>query len=215
MVDYRSLVNSPSFNPGVYAVRVIRLYLIESFRQNPGFGFTIYDDNQTKSEAAKSLLITTNNDWEGPYRNKRPCIKISHGNITIGTNGTMGTGAIVGVDDQLQKVSCSDLISFPLVVECLSEEDIETATLTSIVNILLTTSIKPIHSFGFQILGNPIQSDVKIFEKGTNTTFISSLILYLQKQRQYTTTLLSNQLLKQITIDLNDNPALDIKEDSK
>lgn len=213
MVDYKTFVNSPSFNPGIYAVRAIKLYLQESFRQNPGFGFQIYDDDQDKPKAAGSLLITTNNVWTDKYSNKRPCIKVSHGNIMIGIMGTMGSGAIVGVTDKLEKVSCSDLISFPIVVECLSEEDLESATLTSIVNVLLTTSLKPIHSFGFQLLGNPIQSDVRIFEGGSNTSFISSLVLNLQKQRKYTTTLLSDQLLKQITIDLNDNQTLNIKED--
>ena len=181
-------------------------------KQNPGLGFTIYNDSLSKEEAYPSLLITTKHDWETKYRNKRPCITVSHGNIIYGVNGTLGSGRTLSITDQFQKITCSDLISFPLVVECLSEVDLESSTLASIANILLTASSKSLYSFGFQLLGNPTQSEVRMFEKGPNTSFISSLVINVQKQRQYTVTTLNTQLLEQILVELNGKLAEDIKE---
>ena len=191
LVTYKSIFNSSTFNPSVYAVRVIVLYLRKMFELNSDLGYTVYNDDLNKDEALSSLLITTKYDWETKYRNKRPCIMVSNGDIVSGINGTTGIGKIVSITDFHQKISCSDLISFPIVVECLSEVDLEATTLTSLINMFLTASNKPIHSFGFQILGNPIQTASKIFEKGTNASFIASLVLNLQKQRQYSMTLFS------------------------
>lgn len=209
---YANIVNSSTFNPGLYGVRATIQLLRETFKINPDFGFKIYEDDLMRSDAYGSLLITSKNDWETKYRHKRPIIIISHGNIVNGINGTQGQGKFLGSSVDGSTISYSDLISYPIMVECLSESDTESGALTSIANIFLTSDVKILHSLGLQLLGNPVQSAPQLFEKG-NISFISSLIINVQANRKYTAKLINDNILKEIKVKLNSALTMDIKNE--
>lgn len=208
-MDYKQFHNSIAFNPGLYATRAIILFLREMFNANPEIGFKAYIDEMSKSDAYGSLMITSKNDWESKYRNKRPIIIVSHGNIITGVNGTQGVGKVLSISRDGSKTSYSDLISFPIVVECISEVDIECSTLSSMVNVFLTSDLRPLRTLRLQLLGNPAQSPSQQFEKA-NISFISSVILNVQLNRRYTATLISDNILEKIKIKLDNFNEIDI-----
>ena len=209
-MDYKDFSNSVAFNPGIYSIRAIIEFLREMFNANQDFGFKVYDDEQQRGDAYGSIIITSKFDWESKYRNKRPAITVSHGNIITGVNGTQGSGKILSISEDGSKTTYSDLISFPIVIECISEVNIECATLSSIVNVFLTSDLRPLRSLGFQLLGSPAQSPSQQFEKN-NVSFISSVIINVQLNRKYTATIIDNEILERIKFKLTNFTEMNIK----
>lgn len=207
---YKKLLNSKNLNPGYYGVTATIVYLREMFNQNLDLGFQVYDDNLNKEESYSSLIITSKYDWETKYRSKRPAIFVSRGNLISGVNGTQGQGKLFSITDNGAETSYLDLISFPIVVECLSESDIECEALSSIVSLFLAADARPLRSLGFQIATNPSQSPPQLFEKG-NVSFISSVILQINMHRNIKTRILNDQLLKEFNIKVNNALNIDVK----
>lgn len=201
-MDYNKFLYSPNFNPGGYAIRAIVLFLRVLFAANSELGYIPYEDNQNKIDAFKSILITTRHDWETKYRDKRPAIFVSRGNIISGVNQTSGTGKLQSVTKNGDITNYQDLISFPIMIECLSEADIECDALSSLVSSFLTMDVRPLRSLKLQLFPNPVQTSPQIFEKGS-ISFISSVMLQVQMTRQYSARLLNEQQLKEIEITLN------------
>lgn len=210
-MNQKEFTLSKNFNSGLYGVRAILIYLREMFNSNPDFGFKVYTDDLNKADAFPSLLITTKHDWETKYRGKRPAIFVSRGNLITGTNGTQGIGRVFSITDNGQTTSYSDLISFPIVVECLSESDIESETLSSIVLTFLTADLRPLRSLGLQIQGNPTQTPTQLFEK-VNVAFISSVIIQAQMQRQIKAIKTPKDMLQLINLEINGNQEINIHE---
>lgn len=202
---------SKNFNPGYYSVRAIVLYLREMFKANTDLEFIPYYDEMNKEESFDSLLITTKHDWETKYRNKRPSIFVSRGNIITGINGTQGQGRLFSITDNGETTTYSDLVSFPIVVECLSESDIQSELLSSISLGFLNLDSRPLRSFGLQIQGSPSQSPPQLFEKG-NISFISSVILQVQLCRQYNARTIGLKTLENIKLKLNDSIEINVNK---
>jgi hypothetical protein len=211
-MNQKDFTLSRNFNTGLYGVRAVVLFLREMFTANPDLGFNIYTDDLAKADAFLSLHITTKHDWETKYRGKRPIIFVSRGNLITGVNNTQGIGRVLSITNNGQVTSYSDLISFPIVVECLSESDIESETLSSIVLTLLTGDTRALRSLGLQIQGNPIQTPTQLFEK-VNNSFISSVIIQVQVQRQMRAIRTPKNLLESIEFKINDGLEVNIKED--
>jgi len=210
-MDYKQIHNSIAFNPGLYSTRAIILFLREMFNKNSDLSFLPYTDDLTKTSAYNSLMITSKFDWESKYRNKRPAIMVSHGNIISGINGTQGLGRILSVSVDGEETIYSDLISFPIMIECVSEVDTECSALASMANAFLTCDNRILHSLRMQLLGNPLQSPSQQFEKN-NISFISSVILNIQLSRKWTSKLISNNVLENIKIKLKNFTEIDINE---
>jgi hypothetical protein len=211
-MNQKDFTLSKNFNSGLYGIRAILIYLREMFNSNPDFGFKVYTDDLNKEDAFPSLVITTKHDWETKYRGKRPIIFVSRGNLITGVNNTQGMGRVFSVTDNGQTTSYSDLISFPIVVECLSESDIEAETLSSIALIFLTGDLRALRSLGLQIQGNPTQTPTQLFEK-VNVSFISSVIIQAQMQRQIRAIRTPKDMLETISFQINENPEINIQED--
>lgn len=201
---------SKNFNPGHYAVRAIVLYLRTMFQQNADLEFVPYLDSMTKEEAYDALLITTKHDWETTYRNKRPLIAVSRGNLIAGISGTQGQGRLFSITDNGETTTYSDLVSLPIMVECLSESDIQCELLASIVSAFLSLDARPLRSLGMQIQGSPTQTSPQLFERG-NTSFISSVIISVQIARQYKAHVIGLNALEDIKILLNNSVEINIE----
>lgn len=210
MASYKDIVYSKNFNVGHYGVTAIVLYLREIFNSNKELGFTVYDDDLNKEDSYDSILISTKFDWEEKYRNKRPAIIISRGNLLTGVNGTTGQGKLFSVTENGEATTYSDLVSFPIVVECLSESDIQSEALAALVSSFLTFDLRALRSLGFQLQGSATISPPQLFEKG-NVSFISSVIIQIQMQRMYTAKVLGNKVLDEIKLKLNDSMSINIK----
>lgn len=195
---------SKTFTPGVYIVRVIIAYLTEMFNTNAELGFKPYNDQLNKEDSVDSVLITSKNDWEEKYRNKRPSIIISRGNISNGAYGTLPQGNFLSNPDNGDTVNYSDLISCPIVVESICESDTDSELLSSIVASFLTLIPKTIHSFGLQLQGSTIITPPVRFEK-TPISFISSVNFVTQLNRQYRAKLINNNQLEHIKLYINAN----------
>lgn len=209
-MNYKKVLNSKNLNPGYYGVTAIIVYLREMFAQNLDLGFHVYDDSLNKEDSFSSLIITSKYDWETKYRSKRPAIFVSRGNLISGVNGTQGQGRLFSITENGAETSYLDLISFPIVVECLSESDIECEALSSIVSLFLTADLRPLRSLGFQVATNPSQSPPQLFEKG-NISFISSVILQLNTHRNIKTKVMNDQLLKEFSVKVNNALNIDVK----
>ena len=180
-MDRKALVYSKNFNSDDYAVRAILLYLIQVFKVNEELDFPPYTDEQNKIDSFTSTLFTTKFDWETKYRGKRPVVIVSCGNTLIGVNNTLGSAKIRSVTENGQVINYTDLISLSILVQCLSEADLEANSLASAVLMFLTADARPLHSLGLQLQGNPIKTPVRIFEKGT-ISFIAQVIINVQMQ---------------------------------
>ena len=209
MSTYKDIVYSKNFNAGHYGVTAIVLFLREMFAANSELGFTVYDDTLNKEDSYDSLLIATKFDWEEKYRNKRPSIIVSRGNLITGVNGTQGQGKLFSITENGGSTSYSDLVLFPIMVECLSESDIQSEALASIVSAFLGCDARPIRSLGLQIQGSLTISSPQLFEKG-NISFISSVIMQVQMQRMYTAKVLGSKVLENIKLALNDSTIINI-----
>ena len=211
-MNRKDLVYSKNFNPDDYCVRAILLYLIEMFKINPDLDFIPYEDDQDKATSFASTLFTTKFDWETKYKRKTPSVVISQGNTIYGVNNTVGNAKLKSVTENGQVTNYTDLISLPIMVECFAEASLEASSLASVASILLTADLRPLRSLGLQLQGNPIKTPPKIFEKG-NMAFISSVIINVQMQRQYSARLLDQQRLDKILLKLNSSTEIDVKED--
>lgn len=209
VTTYKDFVYSKNFNPGHYGVTAIVLFLKEMFNNNSDLGFTVFDDSLNKEDSFDSLLIASKFDWEEKYRNKRPALIVSRGNIITGTNGTQGQGKVLSITQNGEKTSYSDLISFPLMVECLSESDIQAEALASMVNIFISADLRPVRSLGLQLQGSLNITAPQIFEK-QNISFISSVIMQVQMNRMYTAKVLGLTALNKIIVKLNDSTIMNI-----
>jgi hypothetical protein len=211
-MNQRDFTLSKNFNPGIYGVKAIVLFLREMFRVNSDFGFTVYDDDLNKEEAFSSLLITTKHDWETTYRGKRPAIFVSRGNLINGVNGTQGQGRVFSIENNGQTTSYSDLLSFPIMVECLSEKDIESETLASMVALFISADLRPLRSLGLQINGQVTQTPAQIYET-QNISFISSVIMQVAMQRNIKAIKTVDNMLEKIQFRINESLNINIKED--
>lgn len=211
-MNFKNITYSKNFNPGGYAVRAILLYLYEMFKANPDLGQKVYTDGQSKEESFGSILITTRNDWEEKYRNKRPCLIVSRGNIITGINGTAANAGVLSITNNGEVVNHLDLISCPIVVESITGSDMECETLSSIVSTFLTMDLRPLRSLGMQIAGNPIITSTQIYDKH-NISFISSVNMNIQMERQYKSRVIGQNVLEQIKLTLNSLDIADIKKD--
>ena len=201
-MDYNELLHSPNFNPGVYAIRAIVLYLRTILDANEELGFHVYQDDLNKTDAYNSILVTTRYDWETKYRAKRPAIFVSRGNIITGVNNTSGQGRVQSVTKNGSITNYQDLISFPIMIECLSESDLECEALASLVSAFLTMDARPLRSLKMQVFPNPTITAPQIFQKG-NVSFIASVMIQVQITRQYSAKLLDEQQLKDFEISVN------------
>ncbi len=201
-MDYKQLLYSSNFNPGGYAVRAIVLYLRTVLEANKELGFNVYQDELNKTDAYNSVLVTTRYDWETKYRSKRPAIFVSRGNILTGVNSTSGQGRVQSVTENGSITNYQDLISFPIVIECLSESDLECEVLASLVSAFLTMDARPLRSLKMQVFPNPTITAPQIFQKG-NVSFIASVMIQVQMARQYSAKLLDEQQLKNFEITVN------------
>lgn len=206
-MEYSQLLYSVNFNPGGYAVRGIILYLQTIFANNEELGYMVYNDNLSKEQAMGSLFIGSKFVWENKFRSKRPAIFVSRGNIVSGVNSTHGQGKVQSVTENGSITNYQDLISFPIVVECLSENDLECEALASIVSAFLTMDLRPLRSMKMQMFPQPTQSPPQIFEKG-NISFISNVILQVQMTRQYRARTLNEVQLKQFELAINNSEKL-------
>lgn len=209
-MDYQKIYNSKNFNPGLYLVRTLIIFLRKLYEANPELGFKIFSDGTSKEEAFRSLLITTRYDWETNYRSKRPTILISHENISRGLAGIQGNAKIIGFEENGSVARYTDLISVPIVLECLSENDIEAEMLSSITQTFLAMDHRPLQSFGIQIQAPPVQTPARLIEKA-NITFNSSVILTLAMQIQYRAKTLSGELLDRFKVEINNLNEINIK----
>lgn len=209
VTTYKDFVYSKNFNAGNYGVTAIVLFLREMFTANKELGFTVYDDKLNKSDSYDSLSITTKFDWEQQYRNKRPAIFVSRGNLITGVNGTQAQGKMFSITENGELTSYSDLVSFPIVVECLSESDIQSEALASVVSSFLSFDTRPLRSLGLQSQGSVTVSAPQLFEKG-NISFITSVITQVQMQRMYKARMLSLNALEKIQVKLNDSTIINI-----
>ena len=205
-MDYKQFLYSQNFNPTGYATRAIVLFLRTIFSNNPELGFIVYQDDLDKKDSFPSLLITTRFDWETKYRAKRPAIFVSTGNVISGVNNTSGSGKVQSVTQNGDITNYQDLISFPIMIECLSESDLESQALASAVLAFFTMDLRPLRSLKLQLFPNPTQTPPQIFEKG-NISFISSVMLQVQMTRQYSARLLNLEQWKEIELKLNDSQA--------
>lgn len=201
-MDYNELLHSPNFNPGGYAIRAIVLYLRTILDANEELGFHVYQDDLNKTDAYNSILVTTRYDWETKYRAKRPAIFVSRGNIITGVNNTSGQGRVQSVTKNGSITNYQDLISFPIMIECLSESDLECEALASLVSAFLTMDARPLRSLKMQVFPNPTITAPQIFQKG-NVSFIASVMIQVQITRQYSAKLLDEQQLKDFEISVN------------
>ena len=201
-MDYKQLLHSPNFNPGGYAIRAIVLYLRTILDANEELGFHVYQDDLNKTDAYNSILVTTRYDWETKYRAKRPAIFVSRGNIITGVNNTSGQGRVQSVTKNGSITNYQDLISFPIMIECLSESDLECEALASLVSAFLTMDARPLRSLKMQVFPNPTITAPQIFQKG-NVSFIASVMIQVQITRQYSAKLLDEQQLKDFEISVN------------
>lgn len=208
-MDYNRFVYSQNLNPGHYGVSATILFLQKMFSSNPEFGFEVYTDESNKETAFESLWIGAKYVWEEKYRNKRPAIFVSRGNIITGVNNTIGQGKLFSITKNGEITSYLDLVSFPIMVECLSESDLQSEALAAMVTAFLSLDQRPFKSLGFQIQGSPTITPPQIFEKG-NTSFISSVIIQIQIQRMYKAKVLSNQALQEIQVILNNSQTVNI-----
>lgn len=211
-MTYRSFLESQVFNTGHYGVRVLTYYLAEQFRENQELGYKVYDDELNREDSYGALLITTKYDWETKYRGKRPAIFISRGNMVTGANGTVGQGRMLSITENGEATAYMDLVSFPIVVECLAESDIECEALSSIVATYLGIDARPLRSFGMQIQGGITQTPPVPFERG-NVTFLSSVIVQIQISRQYKVRVIGNKSLEKIKFMLDRNNHAEITKD--
>ena len=147
---------SKSFNPGIYAIRVIIAYLTEMFNSNSDLGFIPYTDETNKGDSVDSVLITSKNAWEENFRNKRPSIIVSRGNISSGMYGTLPQANNFSVTENGNVTNISDLISCPIVVESICDSDTDSELLSAMVLTFVTLLPRTMHSLGMQIQGNPI-----------------------------------------------------------
>lgn len=208
-VDYKKFLYSKNFNPGFYGVSATVLFLKEMFKSNPEFGFTVHDDSLSKEMSFGSILITTKFDWEVNCRSKRPAVFVSRGNLIAGVNGTTGQGKMFSIEENGAKTSYTDIVSFPIMVECISESDIQAEALAAMVASFITLDVRPFRSLGFQIQGTPTISSPQIFEKG-NTAFICSTIIQVQMARSYKARVISSQALTDIQVILNGSTQITI-----
>lgn len=212
-MSYRDFTYSTLYNPSANVIRWVVFYLKEMFKNNPELEYTIYDENLNKDESFSSLLVTTHNNWEEKYRNKRPCILISRGNINFGSNGLSGSARMLSIVDNGETVTYSDLLSFPITIECLAEADLESETLASMCAAFLTMDLRPLRSINLQLMGTAIQTPPQLIEKNANTTYISSVIINVQKQRTYKARLIGNKQLEDIIMNLNNEVEMNINKD--
>lgn len=201
-MKYQELFESKNYNPGGYGVRASILLLRECFKNNPEFEYKIYEDDLSKADAFRSLLITTKNDWETTYKSKRPAIIVSHGNVILGSQLTQGNSRVERIEENGAVTFFTDLTSFPIVIECLSESDVEASVLSSIVGLFLTSDLRVLRSVGFQIQGIPTQTPAQPYEKG-NISFISSVIIQVQLQRKYRARIMNEKMLENVNLKLN------------
>ena len=206
-------VRSKTFNVGYYGVRAIIEYLNQRFNGNPELDYAIYTDDLNRASAFGSLLITSRYDWESKFRGKRPIVLVSRGNLISGANGTVAQGKLFSVTDNGSTTSYLDLVSFPIVVECLAESDIESEALGSMIATFLSLDARPLRGLGLQIQGGTTQTAPQLYEKD-NVSFISSVIIQVQIARQYKARILGEEVLQKIKLILNSNVASEISEDS-
>lgn len=209
-MNYKSLYQSKNLNPGTYIVRTIIAFLTKMFEANADFGFTVYTDELSKEDSFRALLITSKYDWETKYRSKRPSILVSRGNVSRGSFGTQGMGKVLSITENGNLTSYTDLISVPIVIECLSENDVEAEVLSAIVQTFLALDVRPLQSFGIQIQQPPVQSPALLVEKA-NVTFISSVIMTLAMQIQYRSHTLSGPLLEEFKMMVNNSTEIHVK----
>lgn len=211
-MSYINFTYNDLYNPAANTIRAVVLYLKEMFKNNPELEYTIYEEGLTKEESYNSLLITTRNNWEEAYRSKRPSILVSRGNITFGTNGLQGSTRMLNIVENGETVTYTDLLSFPIMLECLAEVDLESETLASMCAAFLAMDLRPLKAIGVQVMGSAVQTAPQMIEKG-NITYASSVIINVQKQRTYKARLIGNKQLEDIQLNLNNNVEMSMKKD--
>ena len=214
-MSYSEFLKSRNFNPGYNAVRMVVNYIIERFRENSSLQFLPYLDELSKKDAYFSLLITTKYDWETKFRGKRPAIFVSRGNLLSALSG-VGAVRVLAVTDSGETTSYLDLVSFPLMIECIAESDIESEALSSMVAAYLAMDARPLRSLGLQMQSGITQTPPQLYEKG-NTAFISSVIIQVQAERQITARVIGNVLLDKIKLAITQNTSssnIEITKDS-
>ena len=209
-VDYNQFIYSKNFNPGYYGVTATILYLQEMFILNKDLGYILYTDDTNKEESYKALWVGTKFQWEEKYRDKRPAALIYRGNLLNGANGTLGAGRVFSVSRTNEKTAYKDYVSFPIVVECISESDLEAEALSAMVTSFISLDLRSYRDLGLQVQGQVTNTAPQIFEKG-NTSFTASTILQIQMERSYIARLLSKDLLTNIQLKLNGSTALNIE----
>jgi hypothetical protein len=209
-MSYKDFVQSKTFNVGHYAVTAITKYLFERFKENTDLDFKPYSDDMNKEDSYGALLITTKFDWETKYRNKRPAIFVSRGNMISGANGTVAQNRVLSITDNGAKTAYIDLVSLPIVVECIAESDIESEALASIVSTYIGLDVRPLRSLRLQIQGGLTQTPPQMFERGANPSFISSVIMQVQISRQYNASIIGEKTLQNIRMQLNDPHELSV-----
>ena len=203
-MSYKEFVQSKTFNVGHYAVTAITKYLFERFKENAtNMEYSPYSDEMDREESYNSVLITTKFDWETKYRSKRPAIFVSRGNMTSGANGTVAQSRVLSITDNGAKTAYIDLVSLPIMVECIAESDIESEALSSIVATYIGLDVRPLRSLQLQIQGGLTQTPPQLFERGANPSFISSVIMQVQIPRQYNASIISEKMLETIRMQLN------------
>lgn len=200
----KSFTNSKVFNPGNYYIKAFIVYLEKMFAINTDLGYTLYSELQNKEDSVASLLICSKYTWEMSYRGKRPCIMVSRGNIIFGVNGTSGQSKASAITESGTKTVYKDLLSMPIMIECLAESDLEAEALASMVLSFVGMDTRSIRSIGIQIQGTPIQTAPQMYEKGNNS-FLCSVMLNIQVSRSYSFKILGDEALSHIVTSLNSN----------
>jgi hypothetical protein len=210
---YKDFVNSKTFNVGYYGVKAIILYLVERFMGNQDLEYKVYTDELNRADSYGSLLITSKYDWETKFRGKRPAIFVSRGNLLTGANGTVAQSKLFSVTDNGETTSYMDLVSFPIVIECLAESDIESEALGSMIATFIGLDVRPLRGLGLQIQGGITQTPPLLFEKD-NISFISSVVIQAQISRQYRARIMGSETLQKIKTLLNQKVISEIDEDT-
>lgn len=205
----KTFTDSAVFNPGNYYTKAFIVYLRKMFSVNSDLGYTLYSESQNKEDSVSGLLICSKYLWETKYRTKKPCIVISRGNIIFGVNGTNGSAKFSGIIENGAKTEFKELLSMPIMIECLAESDLESEALASMALSFISMDTRSIRSAGIQIQGSPIQTQPQLYEKGNNS-FSCSVMYNIQVSRSYSFKILGDEALQEIKASLNGNQILEL-----